>query len=211
MAPATLVVLVAGGCSSSDSPGVRSSAGRILVLGDSLAVSPTPGSGFPQVLQKRLKEAGLSWTVVNAGVRGDTTGGGLRRIDALLAASRPNILVLALGANDGLRRLDVSQMSRNLEAIILKAKAQDTQVLLCGLDLPGIGVLGYGRSYRNAFSDLARKHDVPFVPFLLEGVALNRDMNLPDGMHPNTAGAQRIAETIWPSLERMLRSGAPVR
>lgn len=210
--PLTLVVLTCSGCHSSttsrEPPHAVVTSGRIAVLGDSLAVSPTSDAGFPSVLQTRLREGGLSWTVVNASIRGDTSAGGLRRIDRVLAAERPNILILALGANDGLRGMDITQMSRNLNEVIARAKAQGVRVLLCGMELPPIRGWGHGRSFRNTFSELADAHDLPLVPFLLAGVALNRDMNGEDGIHPNAAGAQRIAETIWPYLEPLVKGAA---
>lgn len=143
--------------------------------------------------------------MVNAGVRGDTTAGGLRRIDGLLAANRPDILILALGANDGMRKLDVSQMSGNLSEMIARARAGGASVLLCGMELPPLNIFSYGKQFRNAFWEVAERHDVPFVPFLLEGVAMNASMNSADGIHPNADGARRIAETIWPYVEQMIR------
>lgn len=199
-----LVVACAASCRAAVEPPLRES-GRIVVLGDSLAVSPSPSEGFPAVLQDRLRAEGLSWSVVNAGVRGDTTAGGRRRIDGLLAANRPDILILALGANDGLRKMDVSQISDNLSEVIRRAKAGGADVLLCGMELPPLNAFSYGKQFRNVFSDLADDHDVAFVPFLLEGVAMNRDMNGADSIHPNAAGARRIAETVWAYLIEVIR------
>ena len=180
------------------------SAGRITVLGDSLAVSPSPRDSFPSVLEKRLRGSGLAWTVANAGVRGETTCGGLRRLDVVLA-DRPDILIIALGANDGLRGLDVTTMSNNLEAMIVRAISRKIRVLLCGMDLPAVRGFGYARAYRQAFADLAATHDLPFVPYLLAGVAMDPAMNGDDAIHPNAAGANQIASTIWPVLENQVR------
>jgi acyl-CoA thioesterase-1 len=180
-------------------------AGRILVVGDSLAVSPSDSDNFPAVLEARLRAAGLGWNVINAGVRGDTTSGGLRRINGLLASNRPDILILALGANDGLRGVDLKLMTQNLIGMISRAKAEKTQVLLCGMQLPPLNIFSYGRQFRDAFSDLADQHDVAFVPFLLEGVAMDPKMNGADGIHPNADGAKMIADTIWPYLDDLLR------
>jgi acyl-CoA thioesterase-1 len=179
--------------------------GSIVVLGESLAISLSAALGFPAGLELRLRANVLAWSVVNAGVRGDTTAGGLRRIDGLLAANRPDILILALGANDGMRRLDVTQMSENLAEMIRRAKAGGADVLLCGMELPPLNVFTYGKQFRNAFGEVAAEHRVPLVPYLLEGVAMNRQMNGADGIHPNAAGAHRIAETIWPFLEELIR------
>ena len=179
--------------------------GRILVLGDSLSVSPSDTDNFPAILEARLKQSGLGWRVTNAGVRGDTTSGGLRRIDGLLAANRPDILVLALGANDGLRGVEISSIARNIDEIISRAKAEKVRVLLCGMQLPPLNVLSYGRQFRALFEDAADEHDVAFVPFLLDGVAMDRKMNGADGIHPNADGARKIAETIWPHLDELIR------
>jgi acyl-CoA thioesterase-1 len=179
--------------------------GRILVLGDSLSVSPSDTDNFPAILEARLRQSGLGWRVTNAGVRGDTTSGGLRRIDGLLAANRPDILVLALGANDGLRGVEISSIARNLDDIISRAKAEKVRVLLCGMQLPPLNVFSYGRQFRGLFEDAADEHDVAFVPFLLDGVAMDRKMNGVDGIHPNADGARKIAETIWPYLDELIR------
>ena len=164
------------------------------MLGDSLAVSPSDSVNFPAVLETRLKSRGLSWRVFNAGVRGDTTAGGLRRIDAVLAANRPDILILALGANDGMRgsgrhldRFEPDECHRACTRGRLR-------VLLCGMQLPPINLLSYGRAFRGAFESVAAREDVAFVPFLLDGVALDRQMNGSDGIHPNASGAERIAD-----------------
>src|SRR5262245_41232030 len=201
---ALLVVSVASasiGCSSpaADRSRMSTSPGRIVVLGDSLSVSPTPGEAFPALLQKRLLDAGSPWVVDNAGIRGDTTSGGLNRIDALLAR-RPKILILALGANDGLRGVGPTDIYRNLDAIIKRSKEQQVEVLLCGMELPAVRGLSYARAFRDVFPDLSRAHQTPLVPFLLDGVALNPSMNGSDQIHPNAAGAQKIAETVWPYL-----------
>ena len=200
-----LAALVFAACDSS-STGTRHDivVRRIVVLGDSLSVSPTAAESFPSLLQKRLSESGSPATIVNAGVRGDTTAGGLRRIDALLA-QKPDALILALGANDGLRGLDVRLMSRNLEEMIVRAQKQQVRVLLCGMSFPPVRGIVHAREFQKVFADLARAHDVPLVPFLLEGVALIPEMNGPDQIHPNAAGARRIAETVWPYLEPMVR------
>ena len=177
---------------------------RVVVLGDSLSVTPTVQESFPSVLQKRLLDSGSSATVINAGIRGDTTGGGLRRIDAVLS-QEPDVLVLALGANDGLRGLETETMARNLDQMIRRAKAQHVQVLLCGIELPPTRGISYARAFQATFPNLARANDIPLVPFLLDGVAFNTSMNGPDQIHPNAAGARKIADTVWPYLEPLVR------
>jgi acyl-CoA thioesterase-1 len=203
VAALVLCWLAISSCTSPVPRNIRSS-GRILVLGDSLSVSPSDTDNFPGVLEARLRAAGLGWRVINAGIRGDTTSGGLRRIDGLLASNRPDVLILALGANDGLRGGDIERMSSNLTEIVGRAKAQKVRVLLCGMEFPQVSFFSYGREYRSAFEDVADNHDVSFVPNLLEGVALNSKMNGADGIHPNKDGAERIASTVWPALLKLL-------
>jgi acyl-CoA thioesterase-1 len=181
----------------------------IAVLGDSLAVSPSRTDGFPAVLEERLEDRAPAWQVENFGIRGDTTTGGLRRLDEVLRR-RPAILVLALGANDGLRGVEIKAIKQNLAAIITRAKAQGVQVLLCGMETPPLRGWDYTLAFHNIFPALAREHNVPLVPFLLAGVALDPEMNLGDMIHPNKAGAKRIADTVWPFLQALL-STATVR
>jgi acyl-CoA thioesterase I len=182
---------------------------RIAVLGDSLAVSPSRGEAFPALLDERLEDEKLPWDVSNHGVRGDTTAGGLRRLDDVLR-ERPSILILALGANDGLRGVDTQIISRNLSDIIRRAKARGIRVLLCGMETPPLRGWAYTVAFHNIFPALAREHDVPLVPFLLAGVALDPEMNMEDMIHPNRAGASRIAETVWSFLAPLLGSAAGV-
>ena len=175
----------------------------IAVLGDSLAVSPSRDDGFPAVLAERLADSDLDYKVVNFGVRGDTTAGGLRRLDEVLR-QKPSVLVLALGANDGLRGVDVNVVARNLSEIITRAKAQGVRVLLCGMETPPLRGWNYTVAFHNIFPALAREHNVPLVPFLLAGVALDPEMNMQDMIHPNARGAKRIADTVWPFLRSLL-------
>lgn len=175
----------------------------IAVLGDSLAVSPSRDQAFPAVLEQRLEQTGRGWKLENFGVRGDTTAGGLRRVDDVLRR-KPAVLILSLGANDGLRGVDVAVISRNLSEIITRAKTQGVAVLLCGMETPPLRGWAYTVAFHNIFPALAREHNVPLVPFLLAGVALDPEMNLEDMIHPNQAGARRIAATVWPFLEPML-------
>jgi acyl-CoA thioesterase-1 len=136
------------------------------------------------------------WTVVNAGISGDTTAGGLRRIRALLT-DEVGVLVVALGANDGLRGVDIDIIESNLSRIIQMAQ-------VCGLETIPTAGFQYALEFHRLYPRLESRHDVPLVPFLLAGVALNPEMNGPDRIHPNAAGAQRIAETVWPYLAPLL-------
>src|SRR5215204_2013134 len=181
--------------------------GEIVVLGDSLAVSPSRTHGFPAELQKRLHAAGIDWTVVNAGVKGDKTAHGVRRLSAALTPDA-RILIIELGANDGLRGIEIAEVEKNLSTIIERAQRQGTRVLLCGMMVPPRYGWQYAIDFARVFERLAVRYDVPLVPFILQGVALNPDLNGPDGIHPNAAGARRIADTVWPFLEPMVRAAA---
>ena len=177
---------------------------RVVVIGDSLSVYPSREESFPAELQRRIDDRGLPWTVSNAGISGDTTTGGASRIDDLITADVGAIIV-ALGANDGLRGVDLSVVETNLTEIIQRARRYRVGVLLCGMEAPPTRGWGYTLAFRRVYPRLAKKHAVPLVPFLLSGVALAPEMNGPDGIHPNAAGAKQIAETIWPYLRPMLR------
>jgi acyl-CoA thioesterase-1 len=172
------------------------------VLGDSLAISPSRETNFAAGLQARLNVSHSGWTVINQGVRGDTTGGAVRRIDYALAGN-PRVLVLELGANDGLRGVDVGTIERNLATMIERAQARGIHVLLCGMETPPLRGWNYTSAFHDVYPRLAARYNVPLVPFLLEGVAFRGDLNY-DGIHPNAAGAKMVAENIWPYLDRLL-------
>ena len=177
---------------------------RAAVLGDSLAVSPTLEQSFPARLQARVDAQGLRWTVVNAGVFGDTTADGLRR-EADVLASDLSVLILELGANDGIRGAPASTIADNLSTLITAAQRRNVRVLLCGMEtFPTYG-LDYLLAFHSIFPTVARNLSVPLVPFLLEGIALDPAFTGPDGVHPNAAGAQRIADTVWPYLLPLLQ------
>lgn len=175
----------------------------VAVLGDSLSVSPSPDESFPAVLQRRLQAERRGWRVVSFGENGDTTAEGLARLDDLLA-EQPDILVLALGANDGIRGIPLDTVRQNLDTIITRAQAADVRVLLCGMEAPPLNGLRYSLAFHFLFPDLANTHELPLVPFLLTGVIGRRELNREDWVHPNASGAERIAETIWPVLQPML-------
>lgn len=178
---------------------------RIVFLGDSL----TAGYGLdrsqsvPALVQARLKAAGYDYEVVNAGVSGDTSAGGLSRLEWSVEGD-VRVLVVELGANDGLRGLPVAAMKRNLDEIIRRAKQRGITVLLTGMEAPpNYGAL-YTTEFRRVFRDLAREHSVAFIPFFLEGVAGIPSLNIADGIHPNAAGARIVEATIWRGLEPLL-------
>jgi acyl-CoA thioesterase-1 len=178
---------------------------RIVVLGDSL----TSGLGlnitdaYPSLLQQKLKAKGLDFEVVNAGVSGDTSADGLRRANWALEGD-VRLLILALGANDGLRGLPVAQMKKNLTAIVHRARQRGIPVLLAGMEAPPNFGPEYIVEFRQAFRDLAREQQLELVPFLLHGVAGDAGLNQPDGLHPNRTGAARIADHLWPDVERII-------
>lgn len=184
---------------------VPADAPLVVFLGDSL----TAGLGlpvdqaFPAVVAARLAERGRPIRAVNAGVSGDTTAGGLRRAEWVLSR-RPDVLVLALGANDGLRGLPLEETEKNLREIVAKARAAGARVLLCGMLIP----TSYGPEYQEGFGRLfvrvAKEESLPFIPFLLEGVAGEKELNLEDGIHPNPEGQRILAANVLPHLETLL-------
>ena len=178
---------------------------RIVFLGDSL----TAGYGLdkdesvPSLIQKRLQDAGYPYEVVNAGVSGDTSASGLSRLDWSLAGD-VKILVLELGANDGLRGLPVKELKRNLAEVITRAQARGIKVILTGMEAPPNFGSAYTSEFRGVYHELAREHHVTFVPFYLEGVAGIPSLNIADGMHPNAEGSRIVEKTIWSALEPLL-------
>jgi len=180
--------------------------GVVVVLGDSLSagLGVAVDEAFPARLQARLRADGYDYRVVNAGVSGDTTAGGLRRVDWVLRA-KPDVVVVALGANDGLRGLSPQAMRANLEAIVGRLQAAGARVLLAGMRLPPNYGADYTKEFEAVFPEVARRAKVPLMPFLLDGVAADPRLNQPDGIHPTAAGQQLIADRLWPHLRSLLR------
>ena len=178
---------------------------QIVVLGDSL----TAGLGlldtesYPHVLQEKIDRDGFKYQVVNAGVSGDTSAGGLRRLDWALEGD-VRVLILALGANDGLRGLPVAEMKTNLARIIEAARAKNIVVILAGMEAPPNYGAEYAAAFRQAYRDLARQYHLQFVPFLLDKVAGQAALNQGDGIHPNPQGAAIVADTVWNVLKPLL-------
>jgi acyl-CoA thioesterase-1 len=177
---------------------------KIVAFGDSLTAGfgLTERESYPYLLQERLKADGYDYEVVNAGVSGDTSLGGLERIDWVLEQENIQILILELGANDLLRGAPVAKMKSNLDQMIRKAKAKNVKVLLCGMLAPPNG--DYQREFTSVFPDLAHEHKVAFVPFVLENIALKRELNQADGIHPNAEGEKIMMENIYRELKTML-------
>ena len=180
-------------------------AATVLCLGDSL----TEGyqldreDAYPFVLEQKLKSKYPGLKVINGGVSGATTASGLKRLN-WYAKVKPDILVLALGSNDGLRGMDLKESQKNLSAIIEKAQMDNIKVLLVGMKMP----TNYGEPYRSNFQKLfpalAKKYKIPLVPFLLEGVGGNPKLNIADGIHPNPEGHKVMAQTVQKVLETLL-------
>jgi acyl-CoA thioesterase-1 len=200
---ARLLVALAIVLGPSPAPG----APRVIVaLGDSLTagLGVAPDEAYPALLEARLRAAGFDYRVVNAGISGDTSAGGLRRLDWVLR-SRPDVAIVALGANDGLRGLPVAALRDNLTAIVTRMGEAGARVLLVGMRLPPNYGDAYARDFADAFRGVAQRTAVAFMPFLLEGVAAQPTLNQADGIHPNAAGHRAIADRVWTSLQPLLR------
>jgi len=180
-------------------------AARIVFLGDSLTAGlglPVEQS-YPALIQQRLKRERLPFEIVNAGVSGDTSAGGLSRLDWALEGN-VRVLVVALGGNDGLRGLPVEQLKANLAQIIERARARGIRVILAGMEAPPNYGPDYTAAFHKVYPALARQYHVPFLPFLLQDVAGRQTLNQPDGIHPTAAGARIVADHVWTVLKPVL-------
>ena len=180
---------------------------RVLILGDSLTkgYGLDPELAFPALLQKKIDDVGIKdWIVMNGGVSGDTTAGGLRRVTWLLR-KKVDILVIALGGNDGLRGIDPAEAAKNLQAIIDKSRAANPgmKIVIAGMQMPDNLGKDYITKFREVFPAVAEKNSVILIPFLLEGVGGVEELNQPDQIHPNAKGQEIIAETVWKVLKAM--------
>ena len=215
---ATLVSIL-GACGSESAPPVPAAGGRadaalaerpaegplVAFLGDSLAAGLhlAADEAFPAVLQRRLVESGQPFRLVNAGVSGDTSAGGLRRVDWILA-QEPDLVVIELGANDGLRGLPLESIEANLRAIVARVHAAGAEILLLGMLLPPNYGQDYAAGFTAVYARVAAEHDVAFVPSFLEGVGGVAELNLPDGIHPTAEGHRRLADNVEASLRAIL-------
>jgi acyl-CoA thioesterase-1 len=181
---------------------------RVVILGDSLTAGygVEPSQGYPALLQKKIDQEGLAFEVVNAGISGDTTAGGLRRIDWTLGKGAA-LLVVALGGNDGLRGVAPAQTAQNLSAILRKAKQRlpDVSLILTTMKMPSSMGADFARAFEAVFPQVAAENQAILGPFLLEGVAGNPDLNQADLIHPNAKGQEQIADNLWPFLREVLR------
>ena len=181
----------------------------ILVFGDSLSASYglPQGQGWVALLEAKLAQNQASKTtckVVNASISGETTSGGLARFSTALITHKPNIVILELGANDGLRGLPIAEMQANLNQMIAQAKAKKTKVLLIGMKIPPNYGLKYTKNFSTAYINLAKQHNIALVPFLLEGVAGKPELIQADGLHPIAAAQLTLLNNVWLALEPML-------
>ncbi|MBZ9777396.1 arylesterase [Psychroflexus sp. CAK8W] len=179
----------------------------ILFFGNSLTAGMglEPSEAFPTLIQNRLDSLGYDYEVVNAGLSGETTASGKNRIDWVLKQN-VDIFVLELGANDGLRGIPLKETRQNLQDIIItvKTKNPDTKIVLAGMQIPPNMGQDYTSEFKNIFPELAEKNDVALIPFLLEGVAGNPELNQPDGIHPTAEGYKIVRENVWSVLKDKL-------
>jgi len=179
----------------------------IVFFGNSLTAGygVSPSEAFPAIIQKRIDSLGLPYQVVNAGVSGETSSGGKTRIDWILREP-VDIFILELGANDGLRGTPLSETKKNLQDIIdkVKAKYPDTKLVFAGMEIPPNMGQAYTTEFRNIYTDLAAKNKMTLIPFLLEGVGGEPELNQADGIHPTAEGHLIVAENVWKQLEKLL-------
>ena len=177
----------------------------IVAFGDSLTagLGVTPEDSYPARLQARLRAEGYDYRVVNAGASGDTTAGGLRRVDWALK-NKPEIVIVALGANDALRGQDLASVRANLNAIVARFQKAGVRVLVAGMEVPPNYGARYAADFRRLYAEVARKRGAALMPFLLDGVAGNPRLNQPDGIHPTAEGYRVLVDHLWPHLAPLL-------
>lgn len=197
-----VILLISSAAPAADAP----SAPSLLVFGDSISAGYgiRVEQGWVALLQAKLKREGYGYQVINASVSGETTAGGLARLPRALALHHPQVVVLELGGNDGLRALPIGQMRDNLTRMSETARAAGARVLLLGMRIPPNYGPQYTEQFRMAFGDLARAAGLPLVPFLLNDIALNPALMQADGIHPNVEGQPRLLENVWPELKGLI-------
>jgi acyl-CoA thioesterase-1 len=180
----------------------------LLVIGDSLSAAYGMGAreGWVTLLEERLRQKRFDYNVVNASISGETTSGGAVRTPELLARTQPDVVVVALGGNDGLRGLPTAQMKDNLSRIVERAKARGARVLLVGVRVPPNYGAHYVREFEAAFAEVAERHRVPLVPYILKDIGERRELMQPDNIHPSAAAQPLILDNIWPKLEPLLKN-----
>jgi len=199
-----------GGVSTAIAQNANGGKKRIVVLGDSITAGYGLEGGtseaYPARIQKKIEEAGLAYTVANAGVSGDTTAGGLRRIDWALGEEGADVLLIALGGNDGLRGIPPEQTEKNLTGIVAKARAKNPQmkIVIIGMQMPDNMGPDYTTAFRGVFSKVATAEKTELIPFLLEGVGGDEKFNQADRIHPTAEGQLKIADNVWGKLKELL-------
>ena len=180
---------------------------RIVAFGDSLTagLGVAADEAYPARLQRRLEEEGLHYRVINAGVSGDTTAGGVRRVDWVLK-SRPDVVILELGANDGLRGLNLQETKSNLERIIQRCRDSSVTVILAGMKLPPNYGADYTKGFEAIYPTLAKQYRLTLIPFFLDGVAGSTSLNQADGIHPTSEGYRIIADKVWETVKPLLKA-----
>ena len=196
-----LALMVMGSASS------HCGAAVLMVLGDSLSAGYgiEVTDGWVHLLAQRLAENDRGYRVVNASLSGETTAGGLDRLPTALAAHKPALVIVELGGNDGLRGLALTQTRENLGAVVRHSMAAGAQVLLIGIELPPNYGPVYNGKFRDIYVELAAEFNVPLVPFLLEGIALQPELMQDDGIHPRAEAQSRVLDNVWPYLEPLLK------
>ncbi|HEX9757318.1 MAG TPA: arylesterase [Nitrospiria bacterium] len=184
-----------------ENPKTEKKVRTLVAFGNSLTagLGVESAQNYPSILQEKLNQSGYSYRVVNAGVSGDTTSGGLRRVDWVLR-NNPEIVILELGANDGLRGFQLSLTYQNLGSIIDKFQKAGVTVVLAGMKLPRNYGIQYTRGFEKMYQDLSENYNLSLIPFFLEGVVLEPDLTQTDGLHPTEKGYQKVVENIWPVL-----------
>jgi acyl-CoA thioesterase-1 len=206
---AKLLFLILTGCALAAA--TIDSRPAILIVGDSLSAGfgLDADDTWATLLQTRLNEKGYGYRVVNASISGDTTGNGLRRLPRALDIHQPEIVVIELGGNDGLRGIGTDRMQSNLEKMILMSREQGASVMLVGMLIPPNYGEDYTVSFASVYPALAEQYDVALLPFFMEGVALEAEMMQPDGIHPNKRAQPILMQNVWMTLEPLLKKSAP--
>lgn len=203
-----LLVVTGGGLSTAQSQNANGGKKRIVVLGDSITAGYglDPAEAYPALLQKKIDAAGLAFTVANAGVSGDTTAGGLRRIDWALGQQGADVLLIALGGNDGLRGISPAQTEKNLTGIIGKARAKNPamKIVVIGMQMPDNMGPEFTAAFKGVFPKVAAAEKTEVIPYLLEGVGGDEKLNQPDRIHPTADGQRKIADHVWEKLKAWL-------
>lgn len=179
----------------------------IVIFGDSLsaAYGIQQSEGWVKLLENKLNQQKLDYKVVNASISGETTSGGLGRFKNMLTTHKPNIVVIELGANDGLRGLSVREMHSNLNSMIAQAEAAKAKVMLLGMKIPPNYGIQYTQQFSETYANLAQKHDLILVPFFLDGVAGDPSLILDDGLHPKAVAQAKLLENVWSQLRKLLK------